>query len=43
VKINKDISSSEEVWNGEYEKRQNGVNNNFVRAIRVDSFRERNT
>jgi len=33
-----DISSSE-VWNGEHEKRRIGVNNNFVRATRVDGFR----
>ena len=43
VKINENISSSEKVWNREYEKRQNNVNNNFVRAARVDGFRERNT
>jgi len=34
----KDIFLSE-VWNREHEKRQININNNFVRAARVDGFR----
>jgi len=40
----KDISSSE-VWNRDPEEKttRNNANNNFVRAARVDGFREGNT